>query len=75
MIFFFDFRLLHRLLSLEKIILNITPPMHVIQRTGQRVILPEKEKMINYIENRLKPNFPWLQLSDGKIFCKVMNMK
>ena len=33
----------------------------------------EEEKNINYIEKRLKPKFPWLQLSEGKLFCKVRN--
>ena len=31
----------------------------------------EREKALNFIENRLKPNFPWLQLSEGKLFCTV----
>jgi len=35
----------------------------------------EEEKMINYIENRLKPRFPWLQLSEGKLFCTVRNIQ
>jgi len=35
----------------------------------------EEEKNINYVEKFLKPNFPWLQLSEGKLFCKVRNMK
>ena len=34
----------------------------------------DQEKVLNFIENRLKPNFPWLQLSDGKLFCKVRNI-
>ena len=34
----------------------------------------EEEKNINYIEKRLKPRFPWLQLSEGKLFCKVRNI-
>jgi len=34
----------------------------------------EEERVLNYIENRLKPNFPWVELSDGKLFCKVRNI-
>jgi len=34
----------------------------------------EEEKMINYIEKPLKQRFGWVQLSEGKIFCKVRNM-
>jgi len=34
----------------------------------------EKEKILNYIEKRSLPKFPWLQLSEGKLFCKVRNM-
>ena len=32
------------------------------------------EKIVNYIETRLKPRYPWLQLSEGKVFCTVRNM-
>ena len=35
----------------------------------------EEERILNYIENSLKPKFRWLQLSEGKIFCKVRNIK
>jgi len=35
----------------------------------------EEETSLNYIENTLKPKFDWLQLSEGKLFCKVRNMK
>ena len=32
------------------------------------------KRVEDYIENRLKPKFPWLQLSEGKLFCKVRNI-
>jgi len=51
---------------------------------GLKISLPEigeheainikEAKLINYIEKRLKQRFGWLQLSEGKIFCKVRNM-
>jgi len=35
----------------------------------------EQEKVLYYIENRIKPKFPWLQLSEGKLFCTVRNIQ
>ena len=35
----------------------------------------DNEKILNYIEKRSLPRFPWLQLSEGKLFCKVRNMQ
>ena len=32
------------------------------------------ERILNYIENCLKPKFRWLEISEGKLFCKVRNM-
>ena len=34
----------------------------------------EEERILSYI-GKLKPKFQWLQLSEGKLFCKVRNMK
>jgi len=33
----------------------------------------EEERILKFIKYRLKPKFPWLQLSDGKLFCTVRN--
>ena len=34
-----------------------------------------EESVVNYIETRLIPKFPWCQLSEGKLFCKVRNIQ
>ena len=34
----------------------------------------EGGKLIKYIEKRLKPRFPWLEVSEGKLCCKVRNI-
>jgi len=45
-----------------------------IEPTEAEIEKLEEEKVLNYIENRLKPQYPWLQLSEGKLFCKVRNI-
>jgi len=35
----------------------------------------QEETILNYIEYSLKPKFQWLEVSEGKLFCKVRNMK
>jgi len=45
-----------------------------IEPTEAEIEKLEEEKVLNYIE-KLKPKFPWLQVSEGKTFCKVRNIK
>ena len=42
------------------------------EKTSKRL---DEERILNYIEKRLKRNFPWVELSDGKLFCKVRNIR
>jgi len=55
---------------------NIGPNWAVAVNIDQDALLARlgEEKNVNYVEKCLKPNFPWLQLSEGKLFCKVRNM-
>ena len=49
---------------------NIEPT--VIEIQNRRL---EEKRVLIFIENRLKPKFPWCQLSDGKLSCKVRNIQ
>ena len=57
----------------ENEVISIEPTEAQIEDEIENKRLDE-ERILNYIE-KLKSKFPWLQLSEGKLYCKVRNMK